>query len=192
MTALPRTDHEVDPGLELLERALAYTSRALDTVAPGDLDRSTPCDDWRLRDLLCHMEDSLDAFTEGAAGSIDLESTTPTTAESQIAALHTKACTLLGAWTHADADVVQVGGQPVPVPVIARIAAMEIAVHGWDVGRTTGRGIDLPEDFAAELLPTAATVAREQYDEFGPPVPVDPDAAADVLLLGLLGRSADG
>lgn len=191
MTAQPRTDHEVDPGLELLERALAYTGRALDTVTPGDLVRPTPCDDWRLGDLLCHMEDSLDAFTEGATGNIDLECAAPTTAESQIAALHTKACALLAAWVHADADVVQVGGQPIPVPVISRIAAIEIAVHGWDVGRATNQGADLPEDFAAELLPTAAVVAGEQYDEFGPPVPIDPDAAADVLLLGLLGRSAD-
>jgi uncharacterized protein (TIGR03086 family) len=191
MSALPRADHAVDPGLELLERALAYTRHALGTVTPDDLGRPTPCRRWRLADLLAHMEDSLDAFTEGASGTIGLERARPSAAPPLVAVLHTKACALLAAWTRADTEVVQVGGQPVPVPVISRIAALEIAVHGWDAGRATGRGADLPEDFASELLPTAAVVAREQYDEFGPPVPLPPDAAADVLLLGLLGRSAD-
>ncbi len=190
MSALPRIDQDADPGLELLERALAYARQTLSTVGPDDLRNPTPCEHWRLADLLDHMEDSLDAFTEGAHGSIGPLAAGPSTLSARIATLQDKACALLGAWTHADADIVLVGGHPVPVSVIARVAAIEIGVHGWDVGRATGRGADLPESFASALLPTAAVIAREQYDEFARPVALDAESA-DVLLLGLLGRSAD-
>ena len=47
--------------LELLERALGYTRGALATVG-ADRSGPTPCAGWSLADLLCHMDDGLDAF----------------------------------------------------------------------------------------------------------------------------------
>ena len=52
--------------LELLERAIAYTRGSLLLVTEADLDRPTPCREWRLLDLLRHMDDSLLAFAEAA------------------------------------------------------------------------------------------------------------------------------
>ena len=185
-----RIDQDADPGVELLERALAYTSGALATVTPGDLALPTPCHQWRLADLLGHMEDSLDAFTEGACGAIGLRSAAPSAVDARVAALRTKACGLLGSWSHAESDVVLVGGHPVPVPIISRLAAIEIAVHGWDVGRTTSRGAPLPDPLAAALLPTARVLLADRHDEFGPALPVTTGSGAAVTLLGLLGRDA--
>jgi len=194
MTVGPGIPHRVDPGVELLERALAYTRGALATVTPDDLCNPTPCDLWRLGDLLAHMEDSLDAFAEGAAGAVGLRSDAPTPLPARLAALQTKACGLLGAWTSARTSVVDVGGRPVPVATISRVAALEIAVHGWDVGRTTGRGAPLPEDFATELLPIATIVANapDARERFAPPVALPPGAGAtaSTRLLSLLGRRA--
>lgn len=184
----PRTSSP-DPGVELLERALGYTRSALATVAPVDLCLPTPCRGWRLGDLLAHMEDSLDAFAEGAGGAIGLRSTAPAPLGERISTLQTKACGLLGAWSSATSDTVEVGGRPVPVGTIARLAAVEIAVHGWDVGRTTGAGLPFPEPFAEALLPTALALALEHEGEFGRPVPVPADAGATRRLLALLGRS---
>jgi uncharacterized protein (TIGR03086 family) len=190
MTALPGPPHTApDPGVELLERALGYTRCALVTVTPAHLCRPTPCDHWRLADLLAHMEDSLDAFSEGAAGSIGLRSAAPAPAEERIRVLQDKACHVLGAWASATSPLVEVGGQPVPVGTISRLAAIEVAVHGWDVGRTTGFGEPFPEELAEALMPTALALALEQHGEFGPPVPVSPDAGPSERLLGLLGRS---
>lgn len=179
-----------DPGVELLERALGYTRSTLATVRPADLCLPTPCDRWRLGDLLAHMEDSLDAFAEGAQGTIGLRSAAPAPLDERIDALRTKACWLLGAWSAATAPVVEIGGRPMAVGTVARLAAVEVAVHGWDVGRTTGAGIPLPDQLADALLPTALALALEQDGEFGPPLPVTAEVGAARRLLALLGRRA--
>ncbi|GAA1507896.1 TIGR03086 family metal-binding protein [Nocardioides humi] len=181
--ALPGHD-----GLELLQRALDYTRGALATITPADVDRPTPCAGWSLADLLAHMEDALDAFAEAADGAVGLHSTAPAPVEVRVRSLQTKACGLLGAWMAADSPVVDVGGHPLPVDAIARLAALEIAVHGWDVGAATGRGGPLPEAFAAALLPTALRIALEGDERFAPPLPVDVEAPAGVHVLALLGR----
>ena len=90
------------------------------------------------------MEDSLDAFAEGAGGTISLHSAAPAPLDERIGSLQTKACNLLGAWAAATTPQVEVGGRPMPVGTISRLAAVEIAVHGWDVGRTTGAGAPCP------------------------------------------------
>ena len=189
MSALPGPPpSSPDPGVELLERALGYTRSTLTTITPAHLCLPTPCDRWRLADLLAHMEDSLDAFAEGAGGTISLRSAAPTPLDQRIGTLQTKACLLLGAWANATTDTVEVGGRPMPVGTISRLAAVEIAVHGWDVGRTTGADLRIPEEFADALLPTALALALEHQGEFGPPVPVPADAGPDRRLLALLGR----
>lgn len=191
MTALPGPPpSSPDPGVELLERAVGYTRSALATVTPAHLCLPTPCNHWRLGDLLAHMEDSLDAFAEGAGGAISLRSAAPAPLEARLGTLRSKACTLLGAWAAATAPVVEVGGRPMPVGTIARLAAVEITVHGWDVGRTTGAGLPVPDALAEALMPTALALALEHDGEFGPPVPVPADAGPERRLLALLGRRA--
>lgn len=191
MSALPGPDPsrpDPDPGVELLERALAYTRGTLVTVRPVHLCLPTPCDRWRLADLLGHMEDALDAFSEGAGGAIGLRSAAPAPAEDRTTSLQVKACALLGAWASATTPLVEVGGRPVPVGTVSRLAAVEITVHGWDVGATTGYGDPVPDELAAELMPTALALALEQDGEFAPPVAVPPDARPGRRLLALLGR----
>ena len=191
MSALPGPPpSSPDPGVELLERALGYTRGALATVTPAHLCLPTPCERWRLADLLAHMEDSLDAFAEGAGGAISLRSAAPAPLEERISTLQTKACDLLGAWAAATTPQVEVGGRAMPVRTISRLAAVEIAVHGWDVGRTTGAGEPIPTELAEEILPTALALALEHHGEFGPPVPVPADAGPDRRMLALLGRRA--
>lgn len=196
MTAVPdpRAD-AAHAGLELLERALAYTRGALAGVGPDALPRPTPCAGWTLADLLAHMEDALDAFTEGAGGAIALAPVATTPLATRLRAIHDKACGLLGAWTQAaeqGASYVDIGGYPVPVATVTRVASVEITVHGWDVGRATGLGPPIPPALAAALIPTAATLVSGAAGEFGQPVRVPAHTPADVRLLARLGRSVAG
>ena len=63
----------VEAGTELLERAVSYTRASLSVVTAVDLGRSTPCREWRLAQLLRHMDDSLQALHEaGATGQVRL------------------------------------------------------------------------------------------------------------------------
>src|SRR5699024_9301561 len=50
----------------LLERAIGWTRRALHDAEAAPPSASTPCHDWQLGDLLAHMSDGLDAFTEAS------------------------------------------------------------------------------------------------------------------------------
>lgn len=175
-------------GLDLLQRALDYTRAALGTITCADITRPTPCTGWSLADLLAHMEDALDAFAEAADGAVGLSSAAPTPLDARVEALQLKACALLTAWLRADRPTVDVGGHPLPVDAIARIAALEIAVHGWDVRQATGHAVPLPEPLAVALLPSALQVALAGDDRFAPPLPVDAEAPAGVHVLALLGR----
>lgn len=182
---------------ELLERSLAYARGALRQVTPSDLRRRTPCADWTLDALLVHLDDALDAFIDGAAGWVSLA---PSAAvETRVAVLQAKACALLGAWPallahDAPPPPVRIGdgrtALSLGVSLVARAAALEIAGHGWDVGRATGRGAPLPTGLAAALLPVAVELVdpSDRGVGFGPPLRVDPHSAADVRLLGFLGR----
>jgi uncharacterized protein (TIGR03086 family) len=189
MSAAPGdAPHGLVAGLDLLQRSLDYTSSALATITCADVDRPTPCRGWSLADLLAHMEDALDAFAEAADGTVGLHSVAPTPVEVRVRTLQEKACHLLMAWMGAATPYVDVGGHPLAVDTIARIAALEIAVHGWDVRQATGQPSPLPEPLAASLLPSALRIGLTGDDRFAPPVPVDIEAPAGVHVLALLGR----
>jgi uncharacterized protein (TIGR03086 family) len=174
--------------LELLERALGYTRGALATVGP-DRSGPTPCAGWSLADLLCHMDDGLDAFLEAAGGAVRVE--VPHQPASDLEALQGKACHLLGVWSAPTPQYVVVGDSPVPAALLVSAAALEIAVHGWDVSRSTGAPRDLPDDLARELLPVAQTVVlpEDRPDRFAVPRRTGQTGGSADVLLGFLGRS---
>jgi uncharacterized protein (TIGR03086 family) len=173
--------------LELLERALGYTRGALATVGP-DRSAPTPCAGWSLADLLCHMDDGLDAFLEAAGGAVCIEASLRPGADVDV--LQTKACHLLGVWSGRTPPYVVVGDRPTPSSVIVAAAALEIAVHGWDVAQATGVRHHLPDDLGRALLPVAhAVVAPEDRPaRFALPQVPARDMGPTAELLGFLGR----
>jgi uncharacterized protein (TIGR03086 family) len=132
----------------LLERAIGYTRGSLALVTPDRLTAPTPCAEWDLGALLAHMDDSLAALTEVAelgrvaapGGSCHAEGPVPV-----LAALRTRACALLGAWsTEGRPATTQVADRRAPSPLLALAGALEVAVHGWDVAQTCGAVHPLP------------------------------------------------
>jgi uncharacterized protein (TIGR03086 family) len=174
--------------VELLERALGYTRVVLVGVADADLATPTPCRDWDLGRLLAHMDDALDAFTEAAGGVVHVPA--PGWSPLRVDRLQEKACALLGAWTGGVPDDVSVGGADLASDLLVATAALEITVHGWDVGRATG-GARIPEQLAECLLPVAERVVEDadRRVRFAPALAVPPDAPADQRLLAFLGRT---
>lgn len=187
MTTQPRA---LTGAVELLDRALAYTRVVLAGVSDEVLDRPTPCTDWDLGALLTHMEDALDVFTEAADGSISRAAPLPG-AHPRVARLQEKACALLGSWSGHPASGVHVAGHDVEADLLVATAALEITVHGWDVGEALGGAPRLPDAFAAALLDVARVVVRpeDRAVRFAPPRSVDADASPGQQLLAHLGRS---
>lgn len=184
--AVGRTHHHA---LELLERALGYTRIALSTVGP-DRSGPSPCAGWSLADLLDHMDDGLDAFLEAAGGAVHVPAEASRGPGADLEVLQAKACHLLGMWSALTPPLVLVGDRPVPSGLLVSAAALEITVHGWDVGLATGAGRDLPDDLARELMPVAHAVVTpdDRPRRFAAPRLTSPDASSSEVLLGFLGR----
>ena len=193
----------VGTSVELLERAVAYTRGTLAAVTPTMLTRPTPCRQWDLDRLLDHMVDAMAAFTEASRGRVDREAHALRGVriggpDARIGRLKSEACALLGAWA---ARLEQAYDDPVPpigvgeasldADLLLSVGALEVAVHGWDVGQATGLATPIPEDLAARLLTVARDVVRpaDRGTRFGPARPVQADAPYDHHLLGYLGRN---
>ena len=182
----------LEGAVELLERSLAYTRGTLAGVRPELLDGPTPCVGWTLGQLMAHMEDALDAFTEAAGGAVKVD--VVGTAFGRVAAIQDKACRLLGVWTRpAPGDVVITGSDgdlDLGSPLLVATAALEVTVHGWDVSQATGTRHPIPDDLARELLPLAHAVVgpADRLVRFAPPQATAADAPYDVRLLAFLGR----
>lgn len=186
----PLPDH--DGAVELLDRSLAYTRVALAAVTDDRLGARTPCEGWDLARLLAHMEDSLDAFGEGATGRVRLTTTPP--ADVRVRTLQQKACALLGAWSHEVPASVTVGGRALDTSVLALAAALEITVHGWDVACAVGLDHPVPDALALELAGVARTLVTpaDRGTRFAAAAPLDARPSASALLLGHLGRRMTG
>ncbi|MDH6571389.1 uncharacterized protein (TIGR03086 family) [Streptomyces sp. SAI-208] len=171
---------------ELLERSLAYALGSVAQARCVGLDRGTPCAEWDLGELLDHLDDSLDALYEGMSGG--RIGVLPHA--DRVCGFRARACAVLGAWAAGPPEEVLVGERPLDVRVMAAVGAVEIAVHGWDVGRSCGRPRPIPEGLAGELLSVARCVVGEEDRgvRFAEPVAVPSGARPDVRLLGFLGR----
>lgn len=185
--------------VELLERAVAYTRGRLATLPEGDLSAPTPCSGWDLATLLFHMDDALSAFIEGSRevvslAVVDLPTDPVEDTPAVVSSLHRKACTLLGAWADpelaARTPAVRIGDHHLDRRWLAAAGALEIAVHGWDVGASTGHRQPLPDELARALLARADDLVAptDRGARFGPALAGEPDEDASARLLHFLGR----
>jgi len=159
----------------LLERALGYTIGSLTAVTPEALSRPTPCPDWDLRALLHHLADSLAALYEAIDdGHVTIDVSDANSGRLDEAAglvvlIRDRARRVLGFWAcesdgdgdgdgdgHGDGDrLIAVGDRPMRADMMACVGAIEIAVHGWDVYQACGPPRPIPPALAADLLELA-------------------------------------
>ena len=193
MTPVPGSSAPPDAA-ELLERAVGYTRRALDHVRPEQLGWPTPCPGWDLDRLLRHMDDSLAAMTE-AAGSRRLGLTpapSPRTTDELLDGIRQRACALVSGWIATSPGAVALGGKDVDRQTLGQVGALEITLHGWDVGHACGCPRPVPPVLAMDLWP----VARDHIGEADPPCRVGPAlevpdwASPQQRLLSWTGRRA--
>lgn len=179
-------------GLELLDRAVGCLRGALAQIGPDDLDRPTGCHGWAVRDLLAHLDDGLDAFTEAAGGQVRRVGGSSSGPEPVVVA--TKAGLLLGTWAALAPEsppLVRVGQLPTGREVLLTAAAVELTVHSWDLGCAVEPTTGIPPALAEDLLPAAAVLldGAGRGPHFAPPRWVAPGSPPDLRLLALTGRA---
>ena len=183
-------------GARLLEPSIGYAVGAVLAVTPELLPRPTPCRGWDLRMLLRHASESLAAIGEGIeAGRVGLY---PAAEDGDLAAdpaeaFRDRASQLLDAWTspgHRRQDV-EIAGCPLAAGILAAAAALEVAVHGWDISRACGQRQPIPPALATSLLgiATALVPRTGRHPLFAAPVTVPATAAPSDRLAAFLGRT---
>jgi uncharacterized protein (TIGR03086 family) len=185
------------PVRDLFADALAMAEQVVAAVAPGDLERPTPCADWDVRDLLGHLVATVrqaDKVGRGArvsvAGVVRLERRDRWAATFGAAARKAHA-----AWSEAEpppTDVPLPWGL-VPAPVVLSGFVLELVAHSHDMAVSLGRAESLDERLgeaalriAERLLPPAL---RGESDAFAEPVPVASAAGVYARLAAFLGRT---
>jgi uncharacterized protein (TIGR03086 family) len=183
-------------GARLLEPSISYALGAVLAVTPELLSRPTPCGEWDLRMLLRHACESLAAIGEGIeAGRVDLD---PAAEDGDLAAdparaFRDRAGQLLDAWTSPgrQRQAIEIAGCPLPASAMAAAAALEVAVHGWDVSRACGQHQPIPRPLAASLLVIAPVLVPRtgRHPLFAAPVTMPASAGPSDRLAAFLGRT---
>jgi uncharacterized protein (TIGR03086 family) len=183
-------------GAQLLEPSISYALGVARAVTPELLSRPTPCGEWDLRMLLRHTCESLAAFGEGIeAGCVGLnpaaEDGVVTT--DPVRAFRDRASQLLDAWTGPghQRQVVEIAGCPLAANVMAGAAALEVAVHGWDISLACAQRQPIPRALATGLLAIAPVLVPRtgRHPLFAAPVTVAATAGPSDRLAAFLGRS---
>jgi uncharacterized protein (TIGR03086 family) len=146
--------------------------------------------------LLRHACESLAAFGEGIeAGRVGLD---PAAEDGDLAAdparaFRDRACQLLDAWTGSghQRQVVEIAGCPLAASVMAAAAALEVAVHGWDISRACGQRQPIPRALATGLLVIAPVLVPRtgRHPLFAAPVTAGATADPSDRLAAFLGRT---
>jgi hypothetical protein len=110
--------------------------------------------------LLRHASESLAALCQGIeTGRVGLG---PASEDEDLPAdparaFGDRACQLLDAWTSPgdQRQVIEITGCPLAAGVMAAAAALEVAVHGWDISRACGQRQPIARTLAIDLLAMA-------------------------------------
>jgi uncharacterized protein (TIGR03086 family) len=175
--------------VDTLDHTFQHTHGVIAGVSADQYDRSTPCAEWTVRDLLGHMIGVVDGIGRTAAG------TPPSTFElgaDPAAQFDAAAAATLAAWRAPgalDRDVKGPGG-PMPGRVLAGINLLDTATHTWDLARATGQDATLPDDVALAAMDASRVIVTPELrgGRFGPEVGVADDADPTDRLVAFLGR----
>ena len=158
--------------------------RAAVAGAPADgWQRPTPCSGWNVTQVLQHA-----ALDQRVWGAMLMPGENPFPPSGQLGAepLANAEAALdasVRAWTAVGEDAAPV---PTPLPqgemapaAAAGAAALDAAIHAWDIAMATGQGSPLTPELARALTPVAQSIVEplRQYGAYAPAL--EPPAGAD-------------
>jgi len=182
--------------LATYERALRRTGRIVEGVGADQLGHPTPCGEWRVRDLLNHVVGGNWMFSRiGDGRTVDFDDNMPEVVGDDPAAAYRASCdALLEVWGRPGA-LERVHAMPfgdVPGAAVISLHFVDTLVHGWDLAKATGQDDTIEPELAMTALDMVQPFIDDdvrQGGDFGPEVPVGPDAPPYQRLVGFLGRT---
>ncbi|MEU9017953.1 TIGR03086 family metal-binding protein [Actinomadura sp. NPDC048394] len=181
------------PVLDTAHEALRSTVRG---ITATDLDRPTPCTEWTVAQVLQHATGDQLAYAASITGGPgpDFNPFTPSGVldGEPLALLEPALTACAAAWATVDRDAAEA---PVPLPpgslapwLGAGAAALDAAVHAWDIAVATGQEPPLTADLARELHKVATEIVEplRGFGAFAAAIDAPGDEVA--RLLHYLGR----
>ena len=160
--------------------------------------RSTPCEQWNVAQVLRHAAGDQLAYVAaitGSGGPADNPfEPSPASLDGPQDYLEAVLQTAAAAWSTVAAGTPDL---PTPLPQgamgaddAAAAAALDSAVHAWDIAVATGQPSPLPADLAAQLMPVATAIVEplRAYGVYAAALAPEPGDDAAATLLRYLGR----
>jgi uncharacterized protein (TIGR03086 family) len=160
--------------------------------------RSTPCEQWNVAQVLRHAAGDQLAYAAAITGSggpdenpFEPSPASPDGPADYLAAALRGAVSAWSTVAPGTADL------PTPRPQgamdaddAAAAAALDIAVHAWDIAVATGQPSPLPAELAAQLMPVATAIVEplRAYGVYAAALAPEPGDDAAATLLRYLGR----
>jgi uncharacterized protein (TIGR03086 family) len=171
--------------LDLYRRTSAWTAQKVGGTK--DLDATTPCDEWSVRDLLNHMLDTQRYFLTAARGE---QASPPGPNPPDVLSDDPRR------------DFEQIQGQVIDAfsqegvinktgPALG-IAFADQLLHGWDLSRATGQDDAMPDGLAQAAYDTihGRFTDEQRKGVFKPEIKVGDDASPQQRLLAYTGRKS--
>ena len=178
--------------------AMGLLIEAVEQIPPESWDQPSNLEGWSMRDLVGHVTGSaakIVTLVEG--GEVWRAPSQPADwkCEDPAARLRELAARLQDALPGADLNAMRPSPEgEVPLHRALTYPVSDLALHSWDVYRSQGRLVELPEDllaFCRKLVESAPENLLRRPGGFGPAQPVPEEATPTARLMGYLGRSAD-
>lgn len=175
--------------------AMSLLIEAVEQIPPECWDEPSNLAGWSVRDLVGHVTGStakMVSLVEG--GDIWQQPSAPADwiAEDPVARLRDLAARLQNALPSVDFDAMRPSPQgEVPLRRALSYPISDLVLHSWDVYRSVGRLVELPDGllaFCRGLLESVPEAALRRPGGFGPAQPVPDDATPTARLMGYLGR----
>lgn len=180
--------------LDMLETALANTTRLVEGIGPDQWEASTPCAQWNVRELVQHTVGVMANFAGGAAGTgIVGDPADFDLGDDPGAACAAAARDCVNNWRQRGEleSNIALGDNDFPGAIGLNINMLDAYVHGWDVAKATGQDAQLDDALCAGMLAfaqQAIPAAPREGDNFWAVVDTPAEASVADQLLGYLGR----
>lgn len=181
-----------------LARAFASTRNVLANMKEVDLDASTPCASWTVRDLINHIVGGAHWFGASTeAGASADPGDQDWTEGDVVASFDAGVARAIAAFDAPGAQekIIKLPFGDFPGSVYMGLATSDTFTHGWDLARATGQSTDLDPELAEQLLEVAPLTVPDQFRgaepmPFGPKADPPAGATAADRLAAFFGRTA--
>jgi uncharacterized protein (TIGR03086 family) len=180
-------------------RALDLFIDAVDQTPPGSWGQPSNLEDWSLHDLVGHATGTatkMVTLIEGGEVSAGPSRPADWICDDPAARLRELAARLQDVLPGADLNAMRPSPMgDAPLHRVLGFPVSDLAVHSWDLHRSQGRSVELPDDLLAlcrALVESAPEDMLRRPGGFGPAQSVPPDATPTTRLMAYLGRSVDG